>query len=134
MKEICVDKGLENFTNQIIQIIMKKESSKNELEYIEKYQENGYCCNFLFLDGKFLETESKYSYQPEEIFIVAHHRYEGISNPEDMSILYVIETADNKKGTYLLGYGPTGDLEAAEFFKDIPEKNYSTNADIHKLT
>jgi hypothetical protein len=113
---------------------MKKDSSKNEMEYIEEYQKNGYCCNFLFKDNALLETESKYSYQPEEIFIVAHHRYEGISNPDDMSILYVIETADNKKGTYLLGYGPTADLEAAEFFKDIPEQNYSTNADINKLT
>lgn len=113
---------------------MKKDSSKNELEYIEKYQENGYCCNFLFQNDVLMETESKYPYQPDEIFIVAHHRYEGISNPDDMSILYVIETADNKKGTYLLGYGPSADLEAAEFFKNIPKENYSTNADIHKLT
>ena len=113
---------------------MKKDSSKNELEYIEEYQKNGYCCNFLFNDGVLIETESKYPYQPDEIFIVAHHRYEGISNPEDMSILYVIETADNKKGTYLAGYGPSADLEAAEFFKNIPKENYSTNSDIHKLT
>ncbi|CAD0007066.1 hypothetical protein [Flavobacterium chungangense] len=113
---------------------MKKELSKHELEYIEEYQKKGYCCNFLFKDDSLLETESKYSYKPEEIFIVAHHRYEGMSDPDDMSILYIIETADNKKGTYLLGYGPSADLEAAEFFKDIPEKNYSTNADINKLT
>lgn len=113
---------------------MKKEPAKNELEYIEEYQKKGYCCNFLFQKEGLIETESKYCYQPEEIFIVAHHRYEGISNPDDMSILYIIETADDRKGTYLLGYGPTADLEAAEFFKDIPEKNYSANADIDKLT
>ncbi|MGO4773211.1 hypothetical protein ACEN2I_16230 [Flavobacterium sp. W22_SRS_FK3] len=113
---------------------MKKELSKNEVDYIEEYQKNGFCCNFLFQKGTLLETESKYSYQPDEIFIVAHHRYEGMSNPDDMSILYVIETADSKKGTYLLGYGPSADLEAAEFFKDIPEKNYTNNADINKLT
>lgn len=113
---------------------MKKELSKHELEYIDEYQKKGYCCNFLFQDGALIETESKYSYHPDEIFIVAHHRYEGMSDPEDMSILYVIETGDNKKGTYLLGYGPSADLEAAEFFKDIPEKNYSVNADINKLT
>ncbi|WP_163410780.1 hypothetical protein [Flavobacterium ajazii] len=113
---------------------MKKELAKNELEYIDEYRKNGYYRNFLFKDGALVETESKYPYQPDEIFIVAHHRYEGMSNPEDMSILYVIETADDKKGTYLLGYGPTADLEAAEFFKDIPEKNYSVNSDVHKLT
>ena len=128
------DKGFKTSISHCNQIIMEKEPAKNELDNLEEYKKKGYCCNFLFQNGGLIETESKYSYQPDEIFIVSHHRYEGISNPDDMSILYVIETADNKKGTYLLGYGPTADLEAAEFFKDIPEKNYSTNADIDKIT
>ncbi|MNL81960.1 hypothetical protein D3C87_2092160 [compost metagenome] len=51
-----------------------------------------------------------------------------------MSILYIIETKDGGKGTHLLGYGPTADLEEAEFFKDIPKANYSKNSDINELT
>lgn len=113
---------------------MKKELSKHEIDYIEKYQNEGYTCNFLFEKDRLIETESKYHYHPDEIFIVAHHRYEGMSDPDDMSILYVIETADERKGTHLIGYGPTADLEEAEFFKDIPKKNYSKNADINELT
>jgi hypothetical protein len=112
---------------------MKKEYSKNETDYIKKYQDEGYTSNFLFQDGTFLDSETKNSYQPEEIFIVAHHRYEGMSDPDDMSILYIIETKDEKKGTHLIGYGPTADLEEAEFFKDIPKKNYSKNADINEI-
>jgi len=111
-----------------------KEYAKEETDYIDKYQKNGYCANFLFENDCLIDVDTKYGYKPAEIFIVAHHRYEGMSNPEDMSILYVIETSDKIKGTYLLGYGPSADLEAAEFFKDIPEENYSTNADINKLT
>jgi hypothetical protein len=113
---------------------MKKEISKHETDYIKKYQNEGYMCNFLFSDGCLIDSETKYAYQPDEIFIVAHHRYEGMSDPDDMSILYVIETKDQKKGTHLIGYGPTADLEEAEFFKDIPKANYDKNADIHKLT
>ena len=108
--------------------------AKHELEYLDEYQKKGYCCNFLFQDGALVETESKYSYQPEEIFIVAHHRYEGMSDPDDMSILYIIETKDQRKGTHLLGYGPTADLEEAEFFKDVPKANYTKNSDINELT
>ncbi|MFC6246610.1 hypothetical protein [Flavobacterium psychroterrae] len=117
----------------LIQAIMKKEQ-KHETDYIKKYQNEGYNTNYLFQDGCLIDSESKYAYKPDEIFIVAHHRYEGMSDPDDMSILYIIETKDKRKGTHLIGYGPTADLEEAEFFKDIPEENYSTNADISELT
>jgi hypothetical protein len=113
---------------------MKKELSKHETDYIKKYQEEGYTVNFLFQNNTLIDSETKNAYQPDEIFIVAHHRYEGMSDPDDMSILYVIETEDKRKGTHLIGYGPTADLEEAEFFKDIPKDNYSKNADISELT
>lgn len=112
---------------------MKKEQ-KHETDYINKYQNEGYTTNYLFENGSLIDSDTKYAYQPNEIYIVAHHRYEGMSDPDDMSILYIIETKDKKKGTHLIGYGPTADLEEAEFFKDIPEANYSTNADINELT
>lgn len=113
---------------------MKKEYSKHETDYIKKYQDEGYTSNFLFTNNSLMDTETKTEYKPEEIFIVAHHRYEGMTDPDDMSILYVIETKNKIKGTHLSGYGPTADLEEAEFFKDIPQENYSTNADISELT
>jgi hypothetical protein len=113
---------------------MKKELSKHEIDYIKKYQDEGYTVNYLFQNDCLIDSETKYGYKPDEIFIVAHHRYEGMSDPDDMSILYIIETSDQKKGTHLLGYGPTADLEEAEFFKNIPEENYSNNADVNELT
>jgi len=113
---------------------MKKKYSKHETDYIKKYEAEGYTANFLFMNNSLIDTETKKEYKPEEIFIVAHHRYEGMSDPDDMSILYVIETKDKIKGTHLIGYGPTADLEEAEFFKDIPENNNSNNADISELT
>ncbi|PAM91612.1 hypothetical protein B4N84_27810 [Flavobacterium sp. IR1] len=113
---------------------MKNEFSKHETDYIKKYEEEGYTSNFLFNDNCLMDSGTKNTYNPDEIFIVAHHRYEGMSDPDDMSILYVIETKDKIKGTHLMGYGPTADLEEAEFFKDIPEENYSTNSDINELT
>ncbi|WDF61529.1 MULTISPECIES: hypothetical protein [Flavobacterium] len=112
---------------------MKREQ-KHETDYIQKYQDEGYTKNYLFENGCLIDSDTKYAYQPDEIYIVAHHRYEGMSDPDDMSILYVIETKDQQRGTHLLGYGPTADLEEAEFFKDIPKKNYSKNSDINELT
>ncbi|AWK05516.1 hypothetical protein HYN56_15225 [Flavobacterium crocinum] len=113
---------------------MKREYSKHETDYIKAYQDQGYTVTYLFENDQLIDAETKIEYKPEDIFIVAHQRYEGMSDPDDMSILYVIETKDNRKGTHLLGYGPTADLEEAEFFKDIPKANYSKNADINELT
>ena len=109
---------------------MENENAKHEKDYIKAYQEKGYTANFRFEEGKLIASNSKTTYSPEDIHIVADHRYEGMSNPSDMSILYVLETNDGKKGTHLLGYGPNADLDAAEFFKAIPDENVSDKASI----
>jgi hypothetical protein len=109
---------------------MGKLYSKHESDLIGKYQEKGYIGNFRFQNGKIIDPETQKAFDPEEIFIVAEHRYEGISNPSDMSILYVLETQSGAKGTMLLGYGPTADLDAANFYKNIPKANCSNRENI----
>ena|SRR6218665_235960 len=125
---------MRKFDKQIKIKAMKREDSKHETDNIKRYQNEGYTVNYIFENNRLIDSETKTAYKPEDIFIVAHHRYEGMSDPDDMSILYIIETKDSGKGTHLLGYGPTADLEEAEFFKDIPKTNYSKNADINELT
>ncbi len=68
---------------------------------------------------------------PNDIQIVAEHRYEGISNPSDMSILYVIETNKGEKGTFLMAYGPEANFDDAEFFRRVPESNVSNDENIN---
>ena len=125
---------MRKFDKQINRKDMKREDSKHETDNIKRYQEEGYTANYIFENDRLVDSETKEAYNPEDVFIVAHHRYEGMSDPDDMSILYVIETKDKRKGTHLLGYGPMADLEEAEFFKDIPKANYAKNADINELT
>ena len=76
---------------------MENENAKHEKDYIKAYQEKGYTANFRFEEGKLIASDSKTSYSPDDVHIVADHRYEGMSNPSDMSILYVLETNDGKK-------------------------------------
>ncbi|MCK0156334.1 hypothetical protein MWU65_04030 [Cellulophaga sp. F20128] len=105
---------------------MNNEYAKSERENIEKYQAKGYERNYKVVQGALVDVDTKEIFKPEEIFVVKEYRYEGMSNPSDLSILYIIETNTNSKGTLLIGYGPTGDLDASEFFKAIPKKNYSS--------
>ncbi|QXP51351.1 hypothetical protein [Cellulophaga sp. HaHa_2_1] len=103
------------------------EYAKSEKEYIKEYQEQGYIHNFRAQDNSLINLETKKSYTPKNIFIKKEFRFEGMSNPSDMSILYIIETKDGVKGTVLANYSPSSDTEMAEFFKDIPKENFEQN-------
>jgi hypothetical protein len=110
---------------------MNGEYAKNEKDYIDIYQDKGYIANFYFKEGKLINTESKREYSPNDIYIVAEHRYEGMSNPSDMSILYVIKTSDGERGTFLMAYGPEANFDDSEFFRNVPESNISDNENIN---
>ena len=113
-------------------MIISDEFAKHESDFIQKYQEKGYTANYRVVDNKLVDLETKETFNSESVNVVAEHRYEGMSNPSDMSILYVIETPSDSKGTFLAGYGPTANLEDAEFFKSIPQSNYSEDSNILK--
>ncbi len=110
---------------------MDNEYTKHEKDYIKIYQDKGYTSNFYFKNGKLINSETKNEYFPKDIFIVAEHRYEGMSDPSDMSILYIIKTSKDEKGTFLMAYGPSSDLELSDFFNKIPKTNVSNEENIN---
>ncbi|PQV47418.1 hypothetical protein CLV33_107206 [Jejuia pallidilutea] len=111
---------------------MDNEYAKHEKDYIRAYEEKGYVSHFRIESNKLVSNNNNYEYKPMDVHVVAEHRYEGMSNPSDMSILYVLETNKGEKGTFLLAYGPNADADAAEFFKNIPITNISDKANINK--
>lgn len=68
-------------------------------------------------------TDAKKKYKPEDLKAVNFYRFEGISDPDDMSILYAIETNDGQKGTLIDAYGRYSDEDTGAFMQ---------NVDIHK--
>lgn len=105
--------------------------AKHENEFINAYKEKGYTASYRIADHTLIDLETKKAYTPEQVYIVAEHRYEGMSNPDDMSILYVLKTAPTQ-GTYLMAYGPSANSDDAAFFNDIPKANMSDEANILK--
>ena len=58
-------------------------------------------------------------YQPEQVQIVNFFRFEGMSDPDDNAILYVIETDDGGKGTIIDAYGIYMDPKITAFMKEV---------------
>jgi hypothetical protein len=58
-------------------------------------------------------------YVPKDVKAVNFYRFEGISNPDDMSVLYAIETCDGRKGTLVDAYGLYSDENVGDFMKQV---------------
>ena len=67
-------------------------------------QKEGYKEDFEADENCIKALYSKKEYQPKDLVIINSYRFEGMTNPSDSSILYVIETNDGKKGLLVDSY------------------------------
>lgn len=83
-------------------------------------EEKGYTDQFR-VEGKNLVSlkDSKKKYKPKDVNAVNFYRFEGISDPDDMSILYAIETCDGTKGTLVDAYGRYSDEATGTFMQEV---------------
>lgn len=108
---------------------MDDEFAKHETDYINLYLNMGYTDSYRLVNGQLKSLITQNEYKPNDVTIIKEHRYEGMSNPSDRSLLYILKTSDSNKGTLLASYGPTADLELHEFMMAIPEEN-KNNEDV----
>lgn len=103
------------------------EESNDRLTYmtdlekcVKKLEEKGYTEQFR-VEKKVLQslTDKKKKFKPKDVKAVNFYRFEGVSNPDDMSILYAIETVDGTKGTLIDAYGVYSDDNTGEFMQDV---------------
>lgn len=93
-------------------------------EGVNESIKKGYTENFKVIAKGLCTQDEKIIYIPEDIAITNFYRFEGYSDPQDNSILYLIETKDGRKGTLIDVYGPEADVQISNFIRDVE--------DIHK--
>ena len=98
----------------------------NLVEATNELSKKGFATNFKMKDGKLTSLSDQTTYQPTDLIIEEHHRFEGMTNPADMSILYVVSTQDGKKGIIIDTYGADANGELSRFMKGVPKKNSET--------
>ncbi len=92
---------------------------KDLTQFLSKIVEQGYKENFKATEDGLQSLETSKHYKPEELLIVNFYRFEGISDPDDNSILYVIEATDGAKGTLTDAYGVYSDVLVEKIIKQI---------------
>jgi hypothetical protein len=93
---------------------------------LNKLEADGYLDQFRVEKGKLNDLSNSKKYKPKDVKAVNFYRFEGVSDPDDMSILYAIETSDGRKGTLVDAYGLYSDDDTAEFLNQV-ETNKKVN-------
>lgn len=82
----------------------------------------GFTDGFKAVGTKFIATNSDNKYLPSELSIVHTYRFEGMTNPQDDSIVFGVEADDGVKGTLVMSYSSKHN-QNVELIKQIPEAN-----------
>jgi hypothetical protein len=77
----------------------------NMVEAIQELKKGGFTANFEFLNQAFRDVDSGRTFTADELTIVEHYRFEGTSDPDDMSVVYAIEVDGGPKGIIADAYG-----------------------------
>ena len=94
-------------------------------QVINSLREKGFDEDFEFKENNFIGKRSGKKFTPGNLTIKKTYRFEGESNPGDMSVLYAIETDDKEKGIFVDAYGTYANNEPenmAEFLKNIKKE------------
>jgi hypothetical protein len=93
------------------------------IEALTDLDKKGFTHNFHVNELGLSERKGEY-FKPTDVKLIEFHRFEGITNPSDMSILYAIETNSGLKGTVVDSYGADGSEEISKFMNKAEQKQF----------
>ncbi|WP_299313923.1 hypothetical protein [uncultured Aquimarina sp.] len=105
---------------------MESNFDANENKYKEIYKKKGYTSDYILHQHKLVDVSDSKEFKPNEVYIIARYLFEGIKNPADTSILYVLKTINGSKGTFIQKNNPKQERDlVSNFFDNIPQENIS---------
>jgi hypothetical protein len=94
----------------------------NLLEAVNNLQIRGYIYNFNYLDSSLQFGEINEKLAAEDLLITEFYRFEGMSDPEDNSVIYALESRQGHKGIVIDAYGAYSDENITRFLKNVKIK------------
>ncbi len=98
---------------------MNQHDYMSEVDAMRDLRQRGFTTDLEFRDGALRETATGRRFLPDVLAIVEHHRFEGESDPEDMSVVYAIESNDGVRGIVVDAFGTYADPALAAFLEKI---------------
>lgn len=93
------------------------------LQCLQKAKADGYTFSLAVTDhGLTIEGEKQY-FSPHEVSVEDYYRFEGASDPDENSILYLIRLDNGKRGVLINSYGAYADPLIASFIEQVEDMN-----------
>ena len=80
----------------------------------------GFTEDFRAIDGRLRALGAGQAFAAADLVIREFHRFEGISDPDDMAIVYAIESKSGVRGTFADAFGVYADPVTAAVLGAIP--------------
>jgi hypothetical protein len=87
---------------------------------LAELQARGFAEHFRVIDHHRLRAlDAGRTFAPDQVSIAECYRFEGVSDPDDMSIVCAIEARGGVRGTLVDAFGTYSDPDVAAFFDDV---------------
>ncbi len=88
-------------------------------EALDGLRRRGFASDFQVSETGLRASANGKIYRAEDVTIMEHHRFEGESDPDDMSIVYALESSDGRRGVLVDAYGPYANPLIGDFLRRV---------------
>jgi hypothetical protein len=92
---------------------------------MEDLARRGFTEHFRVVGNKLAAVVQGKVFPADQVMIAEYHRFEGVSDPDDMAILYAIETRSGLRGTLTDAFGVYSDPLVGAFMNGVPVRRPS---------
>ncbi len=102
----------------------KNNSYDTLVEAIEALKKRGYTHNFRISDKGLMVEKKETAFIANEVELHEFHRFEGNTNPADMSIVFAVQTSSGERGLVVDSYGVYGSELTSKFMNKVAQKQF----------
>ncbi len=92
---------------------------QNLVEAVEDLRSRGYTYDFDYENACLYCSKISEKFDAENLKITEYYRFEGMSDPNDNTVIYAIESKTGYKGILIDAYGTYSDEHKTAFLMDI---------------
>lgn len=93
---------------------------------VDGLRRRGFTADFTISKESGRMTAGGQSFDGSELTIVEHHRFEGMSDPDDASVLYALEGPNGLKGLLVDAYGAYANPQIGAALKQVKDSHAGT--------
>jgi hypothetical protein len=87
---------------------------------LERLVDQGFTAHFGVVGDRLRAFASEKTFRAHELIIREFQRFEGVSDPDDMAIVYAVETTDGTRGSLVDAFGAYSSPAVSAFLHDVP--------------